>query len=198
MWAGVAMLDRSEAASDKWLTSHPERGSVSSTFMALHLPLQGRRPTHTPADTVALGATFATWRSRVQRDLSRAPVWKATEPQLFKIQPPGSGTPTRFSKGTVSGVGVYHPGVSDRRQPFRALAALSLVGLALMFTALRTPILRSAGWLLVAEEPIQKADIIVVAPDTGGAGVLEAADLVHGGIASTVAVFAGPPDDIDR
>jgi hypothetical protein len=42
------------------------------------------------------------------------------------------------------------------------------------------------------------ADIIVMAVDADGAGVLEAADLVHSGIATRVAVFADPPDPIDR
>jgi hypothetical protein len=42
------------------------------------------------------------------------------------------------------------------------------------------------------------ADVIVIAVDADGAGVLEAADLVHSGIATRVAVFADPPDPIDR
>jgi hypothetical protein len=63
-------------------------------------------------------------------------------------------------------------------------------------SALRTPILRVAGGLLVAEDPLGSADIIVVATDADGAGVLEAADLVHGGVATRVAVFADPPDPV--
>jgi hypothetical protein len=58
---------------------------------------------------------------------------------------------------------------------------------------LREPILRAVGWALVTEDPIAPADVIVVALDAGGAGVLEAADLVHSGIATRVAVFADPP-----
>jgi hypothetical protein len=50
----------------------------------------------------------------------------------------------------------------------------------------------------VVNEPVERADIIVVAADADGAGVLEAADLVHGGIATRVAVFADPPDRVDR
>jgi hypothetical protein len=73
------------------------------------------------------------------------------------------------------------------------LAAV-LVGLV----AGRTPILRSLGWALVVDDPLQSADVIVVAIDAGSAGVLEAADLVHRGVATRVAVFADPPDLVDR
>ncbi len=41
-------------------------------------------------------------------------------------------------------------------------------------------------------------DAIVIAVDADGAGVLEAADLVHQGIATRVAVFADPPSATDR
>jgi hypothetical protein len=46
--------------------------------------------------------------------------------------------------------------------------------------------------------PLGCVDTIVVAVDADGAGILEAADLVHQGIASRVAVFADPPDATDR
>jgi hypothetical protein len=49
----------------------------------------------------------------------------------------------------------------------------------------------------VASDPVAPADIIVVSLDTGGAGVLEAADLVKSGIATRVAVFADPPNEED-
>lgn len=62
----------------------------------------------------------------------------------------------------------------------------------------RTAILRAAGWALVVDEPIGPADMVVVAVDADGAGVLEAADLVHSGIATRVAVFADPPDTTDQ
>ena len=94
---------------------------------------------------------------------------------------------------------MYHPRVIEQRQLFRILAATVLIGLALIsITALRRPILRSAGWGLVVEEPIQTADVIVVTADSGAAGVLEAADLVRGGIARTVAVLANPPNAAAR
>jgi hypothetical protein len=60
------------------------------------------------------------------------------------------------------------------------------------------PFLRAAGWALVANEPIGPADIIVISLDSGGAGALEAADLVQSGIAKRVAVFVDPPSGEDR
>jgi hypothetical protein len=62
----------------------------------------------------------------------------------------------------------------------------------------RKPLLRSAGWALVATDPVQRADLIVISVDADGAGVLEAADLVKAGIAARVAVFADPPDAVDQ
>jgi hypothetical protein len=52
--------------------------------------------------------------------------------------------------------------------------------------------------VLVVDEPVAPADIIIVAPDSGGAGALEAADLVQSGIATRVAVFADPPTAEDH
>jgi hypothetical protein len=52
--------------------------------------------------------------------------------------------------------------------------------------------------VLVIDEPVAPADIIIVAPDSGGAGALEAADLAQSGIATQVAVFADPPTAEDH
>jgi hypothetical protein len=60
------------------------------------------------------------------------------------------------------------------------------------------PVLRNAGWALVVNEPVAPADIIVISIDSGGAGALEAAELVQSGIASRVAVFADPPSGDDH
>ena len=93
------------------------------------------------------------------------------------------------------------PGKGSRR-PARA-AILAVVALATAtlaaFSPLRERILRSAGWALVADEPVRPADIIVIALDSAGAGTLEAADLVQSGIANRVAVFSDPPsgDDLE-
>jgi hypothetical protein len=64
--------------------------------------------------------------------------------------------------------------------------------------SVREPVLRAAGWALVINEPVAPADVIVVSPDSGGAGALEAADLVQSGIATRVAVFIDPPSGEDH
>jgi hypothetical protein len=74
------------------------------------------------------------------------------------------------------------------------LAAAVIVGVQ----TIREPILRAIGWALVVEESVVPADIIVISLDAGGAGVLEAADLVQLGIATRVAVFADPPSGEDH
>ena len=87
----------------------------------------------------------------------------------------------------------------ERRHKAQATAGALAILVALVgLWAGRTVILRGAGWALVAEDPLQPADAIVVAIDAGGAGVLEAADLIHSGIAPSVAVFAEPQDEIER
>jgi hypothetical protein len=73
-----------------------------------------------------------------------------------------------------------------------------LASVALLAFALRTRILRAAGWSLVADDPIGPADVIVLTIDAGAAGVLEAADLVREGIANRVAVFVEKPDPVDN
>ena len=86
-----------------------------------------------------------------------------------------------------------------RRWPI--LIVLSLVALTLIAMALpplRHGVLKSAGWALVAQDGLAHADVIVISVDADGAGVLEAADLVHAGVASRVALFPDPPDAIDR
>jgi hypothetical protein len=74
-----------------------------------------------------------------------------------------------------------------------ALAAATIV----VVPSVREPLLRAAGWALVVNEPVAAADIIVVSLDSGGAGALEAADLVQSGIATRVAVFTDPPSGED-
>jgi hypothetical protein len=84
-----------------------------------------------------------------------------------------------------------------RRTWLRALLAVAVAfALVAVVPTLRVPILRAVGGVLVAADPIGAADIIVVASDADGAGVLEAADLVHGGVSTRVAVFADPPDPV--
>jgi hypothetical protein len=73
------------------------------------------------------------------------------------------------------------------------MAAFAIVGIR----SLREPVLRAAGWVLVVNEPVSSADIIVLTLDSGGAGALEAADLVQSDISKRVAVFMDPPDETD-
>ena len=61
----------------------------------------------------------------------------------------------------------------------------------------REPVLRAAGWALVANDPVTSAEIIVVSLDSDGAGALEAADLVHSGVSKRVAVFMDSPSEED-
>jgi hypothetical protein len=75
-----------------------------------------------------------------------------------------------------------------------ALAAAAIVAVP----SIRQSVLRAAGWALVVNEPVAPADIIVISSDSGGAGALEAADLVQSGIATRVAVFADPPSGDDH
>jgi hypothetical protein len=74
-----------------------------------------------------------------------------------------------------------------------ALAAVAIIAIR----PLREPVLRAAGWALVVNEPVTPADIIVLSLDSGGAGALEAADLVQSGISKRVAVFMDPPSGAD-
>ncbi len=87
------------------------------------------------------------------------------------------------------------------RRWFRLAFASVFIVLVLVCTgvsAIRTALLRSAGRALVSQSSNRAADVIVVATEASGAGTLEAADLVHSGIAKRVAVFADPPSRVDR
>src|SRR5579863_3915597 len=70
-----------------------------------------------------------------------------------------------------------------------ALVLVLLVGFSIAIPAVRHSILRAAGRALVIDESVKSADIIVVSGESDGAGVLEASDLVHSGIATRVAIF---------
>ena len=80
----------------------------------------------------------------------------------------------------------------------RRLAAVGACLVLLLALAFRAPILAAVGRLLVVADPVASADVIVVAIDARKSGVLEAADLFHRGVAPKVAVFAEPPDEVDR
>src|SRR5579862_1438012 len=88
-----------------------------------------------------------------------------------------------------------NPRARSRRLSYpRLLLVMALaVAVIVAIPAVRESVLRAAGWALVVKEPVVPADIIVISLDSAGAGALEAADLVHGGIATRVAVFSDPP-----
>lgn len=83
-----------------------------------------------------------------------------------------------------------------RRRVTALLVLLALAIVSAYFT--RRPILRFIGWQLVDRDQVSPADVVIVAIDSGSAGVLEAADLVRAGIAPKVAVFSDPPNPADE
>ena len=78
-----------------------------------------------------------------------------------------------------------------------AVLAMATVSVASV-PAWRHALLRSIGWVLVAQDPPAKADIIVVSTDSLGAGMLEAADLVKAGFATRVAIFDRAETQLQR
>jgi hypothetical protein len=73
------------------------------------------------------------------------------------------------------------------------LLVIVLLGVVCSVPAIRGAILRTVGRALVVDEPVEPADMIVVPLWAGAAGAIDAADLVHRGIASRVAVLPEPP-----
>lgn len=84
----------------------------------------------------------------------------------------------------------------SRGVPILVVLALAVFAIVAIHP-LREPVLQAAGWALVANEPAISADVIVLTLDSGGAGALEAADLVHRGVSKRVAVFMDPPSGAD-
>jgi hypothetical protein len=93
-----------------------------------------------------------------------------------------------------------NPSMSSRRPRWALILVVVAAGAAAMIavSSVRELVLRAAGWALVVNEPVAPGDIIVVSLDSGGAGALEAADLVQSGIATRVAVFTDPPSGVDH
>jgi hypothetical protein len=85
----------------------------------------------------------------------------------------------------------YHYGVRftprARRLVIAAVVVTSTAGVA---TGVSGCFLRALGGILVAEDPLQPTDAIVVTVNSGFAGIREAAALVSRGVARRVAVFA--------
>ncbi len=88
--------------------------------------------------------------------------------------------------------------IARRRLSAGIVLVVVLLGIAsIAISAIRRPILRAAGWALIVNDRVEPADVIVVTVAADGAGVLEAADLVHSGVATRVAVFGEPPDMVE-
>jgi hypothetical protein len=83
-----------------------------------------------------------------------------------------------------------------RRGITLVLVLLAVASIAV--PAIRHSILRAAGRTLVVNECAGLADIIVISGESDGAGVLEASDLVHSGVATRVAVFTYAPNAMER
>jgi hypothetical protein len=87
----------------------------------------------------------------------------------------------------------------ERRWLLPALAILALGMIAILGTAAsREALLRSAGRVLLAQDPLIKADIVVISSDALAAGVLEAAELVKAGYATRVGIFDRPVTRVQR
>ena len=87
-------------------------------------------------------------------------------------------------------------GVRARFFRSATVALVGIVAFAGVYLA-RVPILGFLGEILVYSDPLAAVDAIVITLDSGGAGTLEAADLIKSGIASRVAVFSDPPVTVD-
>ena len=83
------------------------------------------------------------------------------------------------------------------RRWYGLLVVIVLLGVVSGVPAIRGSMLRAAGWALVVEdalEPADVADVIVVPEWAGAAGVIEASDLFHRGMAPRVALLPEPPE----
>jgi uncharacterized SAM-binding protein YcdF (DUF218 family) len=93
------------------------------------------------------------------------------------------------------------PSTPRRRRIAVRTLLLVLLALTLLLSVppLREPMLRALGNGLVAQDEPAPVDVIVVAPHSGVAGVLEAADLAAAGYSGRVAVFDVPlaPDELE-
>lgn len=78
------------------------------------------------------------------------------------------------------------------------LAGACALAIACAVPVAYRPVLRSLGHVLVAEDPVTPADMIVISVDAKGAGILEAGDLVEQGISKHVAIFPEQPGKVNR
>ena len=78
------------------------------------------------------------------------------------------------------------------------LVLVLLVVASVGVPAIRRSILRAAGWALVVNECNGSADIVVVSGESDLAGMLEASDLVHSGVANRVSIFTYARNSAER
>jgi len=76
----------------------------------------------------------------------------------------------------------------------RLIPVLVVIAVAAGVPGVRGSILRTVGWALVVDEPVELADVIVVPEWAGAAGAIEASDLFHRGMAPRVALLPEPPE----
>jgi hypothetical protein len=86
----------------------------------------------------------------------------------------------------------------SRRSTVALVTIVLAVACVTLISPLRSSLLRAMGRFLIATDQLQHADVIILSVDSDGAGVLEATDLVHAHVANHVALFADPPDAVDR
>jgi hypothetical protein len=84
------------------------------------------------------------------------------------------------------------------RRWFRPLGVIVLVGVFAAVPVIRSSMLRAAGRALVVDEALEPVDVVVLPIWAGGAGAIEAADLVHSGIAGRVALLTEPEKPAER
>jgi hypothetical protein len=137
-----------------------------------------------PGDTLAPGADRA----------------RAAPPQIPHMVVPDLNVGDETGGNAPSGPAPAAPPEPSTRGQLlkRPLVIVMVVAAALATVISRPPVLRAVGHLLVVDETVERADVIVVGVDAAAAGVLEAVDLVHAGVSSRVAVFEDPPDTVDQ
>jgi len=85
-----------------------------------------------------------------------------------------------------------------RKSTVALVGMMLVVACPIVIAPVRISFLRAMGRFLVATDHLQRADVIVLSVDSDGAGVLEATDLIQEHVADRVALFADPPDSVDR
>ena len=78
------------------------------------------------------------------------------------------------------------------------IPAIIVFGVIAGVPAIRESMLRAAGRVLVVDEPVGPADVIVVPAWAGAAGAIDASDLIQRGIANRVALLPEAPEPAEQ